>query len=275
MVALADSFLQDDDVRAAIDAALGYGELEGLDRAWLADRAEELREDAPLFSRARAQLVRDLRDPSAQRLGLTLAAKLVASLRSLQEEERAVLMSLADSFKIPPAERPALFAPWQSSSTFVADAVSYHRSGFNAPDRLVKQTLFEAMRAAETEQEFRLLAHKLRAVRSLISKLFDTADVLALGEIVRTGPYGFRIDGLIEHTSLDDTTPGYQRWLVRALAPGEALHPLEHSVLSTLALRLDETAHVLIVHGGDLSATDRVFIQSFPPHQIREERVDS
>jgi hypothetical protein len=291
MAALADSFITDEDLQRVIQTITTYGELEGVSESWLIDRANELKETAPLFSEARANLVRDLTDPRLRRLGLSLATKLVGSVRPSVEEEKALLYTLADAFRIAESERPRLLSSWMSDTTFTPDNTTYTRCAFNAPGKLTKYSLFDAMLHAESEQEFRLLTHKVSATRFLIGKLFETAEILGLGEIVRVGPYGFRIDALIEHETLGDTgvdvtgslritlsdslTPGFERYLTRYLAPGEALHPLEHGIIDALVHRLDESSHVLIVHSEDLSHGDRVFLQGMDPQKVRGERLEA
>src|SRR5262249_24325939 len=153
---------------------------------------------APLFSEDREQLQRELTDPRARRLALSLAAKLVGEGRPLAEEERAMLVGLADNFKIPELERAALFLPWKQPSQFGGSSI-YVRSHFNSPERTGNQSFFELMGAAENDTEFKMLTHKVAAVRHLITKLFEGAEVLAMGEAIRVGPYTFHADAIIEY----------------------------------------------------------------------------
>ncbi|MCK6544907.1 hypothetical protein L6R52_03505 [Myxococcota bacterium] len=274
MVALADAFLGDADLAQLLRALATYAELQGLDPAWLAQRAAELREGAPLFSEARAQLARDVDAPNLARLGLALAAKLVARARPLGEEEKVMLHGLADALRIPRPERAQLFAPWRPSTVYKPDA-RFVPCPFNDPERPEHLEFFDAMRTTASDGEFRMLTQKVTTLRAAISKLFDTAEVLAVGEAIGVGPFLLRTEALVERANDADDEPGFQRWLVRCLAPQEALHPAEHAMIATLALRLDESAHILVVHSDELSATDKVFLQSQPSNLVRTERVDA
>jgi hypothetical protein len=272
MVALADAFISGDALKELIRDLTRYTELEGVDVAWLTKRAAELRDGAPLFSEARAQLVRDLGSPSLARLGLALAAKVVGAKGPLEDEAKVLLHGLADAFRIPTSERGLLFAPWRPSTTYKTDA-RFVLSAFNDPERPEHVEFFDAMRTTASDTEFRMLTQKVTTLRAAISKIFDTADVLAVGEAIQVGPYLLRVEALVERPNDDGDEPGFQRYLVRCLAPQEALHPLEHALIATLALRLDESAHILVVHSDDLSATDKVFLQGFPQTLVRAERV--
>jgi hypothetical protein len=274
MVALADSFVSDAELERIAESIGVYAELSGVSFDYIYPRIEELQLTAPLFSEEREQLVRELTNPRARRLALALAAKLVAESRELQEEERAMLVGLADAFKIPESERTAMFSNWAPPNT-IGDTSSYQRCGHNAPERLEKKPFFEVMGATEDESEFRMLAHKISAVRHLISKLFDGAEVLGVGELIRVGPYAFNSDAILEHIIPEKQELGYQRYIARFLAPGEALHALEHGVLATLAHRLDQNAHILVVHTGDLSTGDRLFLGGFDPALVRAEHLET
>lgn len=266
MVALSDAFLSGAEFDRIKSAMLAYRELEGLRPEWIDERAEELKENAPLFSETRVQIARELVDPRLRRLGLSFAAKIAGDKRPLQEEEKTLLFSLAEAFRIPDAERDALTPPWSQAAIFVPDTTTYDHADFNAPDRKDDRTLFEAMIGAETELQFRLLAHKLGAIRTLITQLFEGGELDAVGELLRVGPYGMRVDALISHD--------YEHYIARFLAAGEALYPLEHAILQTLAYELDPMAHVLIVHSGNLSPSDRIFLSAADPGLIRAERLE-
>jgi hypothetical protein len=273
MVSLADSFVSDAELERIAESIGQYGELNGVSFDYIYPRIEELQLTAPLFSEEREHLVRELTDPRARRLSLALAAKLIGESRPLAEEERAMLVGLADAFKIPEAEHPSLFAPW--SRPAFGDASTYQLCGFNSPERTTKKTFFEAMGGTENEAEFKMLAHKVTSTRHLITKSFEGAEILAVGEMIRVGPYAFHSDAIIEHSIKTQQEVGYQRHVTRFLAPREALHPLEHSVLATLAHRLDDNARILIVHTGDLSSQDRVFLQGFDPNVLRAEHLEA
>jgi hypothetical protein len=272
MVALADSFASDAELERVAESIGSYAELEGVDFDYIYPRIEELQLTAPLFSEERENLVRDLTDARARRLALALAAKLVGETRELAEEERAMLVSLADAFKIPEAERVALFAPWKSTAAF-GDEKNFVRGTFNAPERTEKRSFFEIM-SSENEATFKILTHKVTAVRHLITKLFEGAEVLGLGEAIRVGPYTFHADAILEHQQTTSQEIGYQRYITRFLSAGEAMHDTEHSILTTLVQRLDVNAHVLVVHTGDLSAHDKIFLQSFEPSLLRGEHLE-
>jgi hypothetical protein len=267
MTALADAFINQTDFERIKDEMLGYAELDGITEAWIRQRADELRDNAPLFSEPRDHLVRELLDPKTRRLSISLAAKLVGDNRPLQEEERALLYSLAQAFKIPDGERNALLAPW-TSPMFVGDTANYERCIFNAPGRAKNDSIFDAMTESDgpPNPEFKLLVHKISATRSLLSRNFDGAEIHAVGEVLRIGPYGFRIDALIAHN--------LELIILRFIGPGEALHPLEHSILATLVHRLDQSVKVIVVHADDLSSSDRVFLASVDPILIRTERLE-
>lgn len=264
MTALADSLISESALAQIIRSMLEYVELEGIAPEWMVRRTEELRDNAPLFSEIREQLVRELTDPRMRKLALSIAAKIVGSNRELLEEERAVLYSLAQAFRIPDGERNALLAPWRAS-IFIGDTLGFNRCEFNAPDLSTDQTIFEAMGAAVTDPEFRLLVHKVSAARHLLTQTFEGGDIDAVGEVLRLGPYGFRIDTLFRHN--------LHHYIARFLGPAEALHPLEHSLLGMMAHRLDEAVHVLVVHSDDLSSTDRVFLAGLDQNVVRAERL--
>jgi hypothetical protein len=173
---------------------------------------------------------------------------------------------LAESFRIPDPERNLLLVPWSSPSQFAPDSVNYQRCAFNDPSSLEQRSIFDAMAEAEDEAEFRMLVHKVAAVRNLMTKLFEGGELHAIGEILRVGPHGFRIDALIAHN--------LAHHVARFIGPGEALHPLEHSVLTLLAHQLDQAVQVLIVHAEDLSSSDRVFLAGLDPNVVRAERLE-
>lgn len=274
MVALADSFVSDAELERIAESIGSYAELTGVSFDYIYPRIEELQLTAPLFSEEREQLVRELTNPRGRRLALALAARLVPEGRALAEEERAMLMSLADAFKVPESERAALLSSWAPPDTF-GDTSAYQRCSVNSPERLEKKPFFEMMGATESEAEFRMMAHKVTSTRHLITKLFDGAEVLGVGEMIRVGPYAFHADAILEHIVPEKQDLGYQRYIARFLAPGEALHALEQGVLATLAQRLDQNAHILVVYSGDLSAGDRVFLNSFDPAIVRAEHLEA
>lgn len=272
MVALADSFASDAELERIAESIGSYAELEGVDFDYIYARIEELQLTAPLFSEEREHLVRDLTDPRARRLSLALAAKLVGETRELAEEERVLLVSLADAFKIPEAERVPLFAPWRPGAVF-GDEKSYVRSEYNSPERSERRAFFDAM-GADSDAEFRIFTHKVAAIRHLITKLFEGAEILGLGEPIPVGPYTFHADALIEHQTPTSQAIGYQRYITRILSAGESMHEAEHSILATLVQRLDVNAHILVVHTGDLTAQDKVFLQSFDATLLRGEHLE-
>jgi tellurite resistance protein TerB len=268
MTALADGFISDVEFNRIREAMLTYAELEGITAQRITERANELRDNAPLFSEPRDQLVRELVHPKMRRLAITLAAKLVGFERPLQEEERALLYSLAQAFRIPDAERNSLLAPW-TSPIFIGDTNNYERCLYNAPGRIQESSIFDAMASSgpPPDPEFKLLVHKVSATRSLIAQRFEGAEIHAIGEVLRVGPYGFRIDALFAYN--------LELYVARFLGPGEALHPLEHAILSTLMHRLDDAVKVLVVHAENLSSSDRVFLSALDPAVIRVERLET
>lgn len=276
MVALADSFASDAELERIAESIGSYAELAGVDFDYIYPRIEELQLTAPLFSEEREQLQRELTDPRARRLALTLAAKLVGETRPLAEEERAMLVGLADNFRIPELERAPLFTPWKHPSQFGGSSI-YVRSHFNSPERAETQPFFEFMGTIENDTEFKMLTHKVAAVRHLITKLFEGAEVLAMGEAIPVGPYTFHSDAILEYLeNAQGTTQsiGYQRYIVRFLSTGETMHEAEHSILSTLIHRLDVNAHILVVHTSDLSTKDKVFLSGFDANLLRGEHLE-
>jgi hypothetical protein len=267
MTALADALIAGPELERVKGLILAYSELEDLGRAWVDERADELSDNAPLFSEERRQLARELTDPSMRKIALSYATKIIAPDRPLQEEEQALLDSLAAAFRLSDSDRNTLLVPWNNPAQFAPDSFNYQRCEFNAPDRLKDQSIFESMAKTDEDDEFRMLVHKVSAMRNLMTKLFEEGgEVHGVGGILRIGPYGFRIDALIAHD--------YAHHVARFLGPGEALHPLEHGVLSMMAHRLDSAVRVLVVHAEDLSHSDRVFLAGMDPNRVRPELLE-
>lgn len=261
MVALADPPMSYEDIERVTRAAATYVELEGISSEWIARRSRELRADAPHFQNTRPHLAQELAEPRARRFALGLAAKVFGEERGLRDEESALLHLLADAFRIPRSERNLLFSPWNAPRGRDGESRRV-RSAFNAPDGPA-MSLFDAMFEAENDTAFRLLTQKLSALRTVVTKFFEGAEVLEIGELIPIGPHGFRADGILAHKS--------QHWIVRLLAKDESLHPLELSILVMLLQRLNENTHVLIAHAGPLFDRDREALDSRGMDLIRRE----
>lgn len=263
MAALADGTLCD----ATLDRIAGtlqrHARFDGLEWEWVVQRSQELALDAPLFSDARAALVRSLADPASRRLGISLAAKIVSAERPLAEEERAILYSLAEAFDIPEPELDELLKPWAEEER----VEGYLRSRYNDPNDPQAPSLFDAMARTDSDSELRLLMYKLCAARRLADSVADEGTLAGVGENIRVGPREYRVDAMI-----DLETGG--RYVVRFLAEGEALYPAERAILSTLQARMNEESLLVIAHQGTISGPDTAFLRGLDQTKLRIERIE-
>ena len=262
MAALADGDLTPDEYDRIGRAMRDHPGLAGIDWDLVVHRAGQLAEDAPLFFETRQALPLRIAEPDERRRAIALAARVVGAERPLVDEERAVLTSVADTFEIPESELQALLGPSESAPASGSNHLGFVRCDFNAPDDPAHRDLFTALRAAEDDEQRRLVLFKLTAARHVQWRLSaeGPVELLKTGERLRFGPDVFRVDALFERSGT--------RILARFLSSDEALHRREHAILKVLADRLPETASLLVAHEGPLSPEDRSFVEGFDPHRL-------
>lgn len=263
MAVLADGMISQTELDGIAKTLNTYDEFDGLQWDWVMHRAQELREDAPLFFDTREALVQELTDPRLRVLGLTLAAQIVSAERPLEEEERALLDSLGQAFEIPEPEREVLL----SRPSELARDIGFFRGPFNDPTQETPKQLFDAIANSADAPELRALMYKLGAIRKVMDNhLEGEASILGLGETMKMGPLHFRVDALIE---LEKT-----RYLLRCLADGEALHPEEHKLLRLVVnQRMAENAMMWVVHQGVLSPADESMLEGLEPSKFKRLKV--
>lgn len=252
MAVLADGLSSDAKIEQAAKTLESYAEIQGLPGERLRARAEELRLDAPFFSDVRADIATDLVHGPTRRLALTLAAKVAAGSRPLESEELAVLQALGTDFAIPEREREHLIQPWTRGGGAGAPK-GYRVCGFNDPASRPVISVFDYLGHAPGNDQFVLAMHKLHAIRGVMSRWFESGEIVAAGESIGIGPHFFRIDAYLTWQD--------QRLLFRFLAPGEALHPLERDIIELLVYRLEVGAKMILVPAGVLAPEDWALVR--------------
>ncbi len=216
-------------------------------------RARALAGDAPLFADARDELAQTLDDPELRQRSVVLAAAIAGALRPLDEDEHALLNALARGFGLSEATLAALL---RRADEQRPKGHLWARSPFNDPLR-PRPNLAELLAQTRDDRGLRQAAFKLAAVRSLMTKLSDHAEVARTGEPLETARGAWITDATV-------LAEGRQYW-VRCLAPGEALHPAEHELLETLLPLLPAEEGVLLVSTSELSRPDRELVGALAP----------
>ncbi len=247
MTALADGALSESERDGLARAMQDEDELAGLTWEWILERAEELADDAPLFSDAREAVSKHLDDPFRRRQSIALAARVIGSDRDLAEEERAILLSLAHGFGIDERETKRILeeAAEASGGRFV-------RLRFNDPRVADAATLYDALGEASEEAVVAALLYKPRAIRTAMTMLAPGGKLTEVGDRLQIGLHQLRIDATVEL--------GPRTWHLRCIAANEAMHADERIVLKMLAGQLDEYTQVVVVHETDLYAADDAFV---------------
>jgi uncharacterized tellurite resistance protein B-like protein len=254
MTALADGALSEGERDGLARAMREEDELAGISWDWILERAKVLAEDAPLFGDARRAVEEQLADPFRRRQSIALAARVIGADRQLAEEERAILLSLAQGFGIDERETNKILEETGAGSAFV-------RLRFNDPRVADASTLFDALTDARADDAIAALLFKPRAIRTAMTTLAPGGKLVEVGERMQIGLHQLRIDGTIEL--------GPKKWHLRCLAPNESMHADERIVLKMLAGQLGEDTQVVVVHESELYAADDAFLQSQDPARIR------
>lgn len=248
MTALVDGGLNQRERDALSHLLTKHDALRGLEWSTVLARADELADDAPLFSDAREDVAKRLTDPERCRFAIALAAEMASADEHVEEEEHAILMTLANSLGIPDEE----------AQEMVDAAASRDRAGpvrvaFNDPRKTDESSLADAVRKAKTNRHLAALLFKPRAIRGVATQL-EQGKVTKVGTRVPIGLHHLRIDGTITHES--------KQWLVRCVAPGEALHDDEYTVYKMLVEQLDDKTTLVFAHAGELVPADEDFLDS-------------
>lgn len=260
MTALADGSL-DQSERDGLAQALRNEELlEDLEWDEILDRAEEIEHDAPLFSDTRREVAKHLKDPAIRRRAITLAARVVGTNRQLEDEERAILSSIAEGFSIPEDEARSII-----DEALAEQGSAYVRIKFNDPRTLDLVDLPDAIRRTPDDQALAALLFKPHAIRTAISARLEGAKVDAVGEKLQVGLHELRIDATV--------TSGSERWLIRCVAPGEALHEDEYAVLKMLLEQMEKDTYLMVVHTDELPPGDEAFLQGLDAPRLVLERI--
>lgn len=260
MVSLADgqaSMVDLDRIARAIET---HPELANTDWDDVLSRLEIVREDGPLFSDTRERVIRELSDPALRRFALTLAAR-CASV-PLVQEERLLLVALADAFAIPEAERESIFAPWSLADP---TRLGYVRSSFNDPRARERITWAEALGRAESDEELAILVFKATAARTAMTKLSATTQLLTVGDLIEAGDRSLRVDAFLR---VDD-----RAWLARFLAKGEAMFPEEHALWPEILERMESSVSLYIGYADKLPPPDEAALRRLNPDRILVERL--
>lgn len=249
MTALADGALSEAERDGLARAMQDEDELAGLEWGAILERAKELEEDAPLFSDARKDVGKRLKDPFRRRQSIALAARIIGADRDLAEEERAILLSLAHGFGIDERETNKIL-----EEAAEASGGRFLRLRFNDPRVADAATLFEAIGDAKDEAVVSALMFKPRAIRTAMTLLAPGGKLTEVGDRLQIGLHQLRIDGTVEL--------GPRTWHLRCIAANEAMHADERIVLKMLAEQLDEDTQVVVVHETELYAADEAFVAS-------------
>ncbi len=251
MVTLADGRLSEREIDALSFAVAHRPELAGLDWDWLFTRADELAEDAPLFSDLREALPEAVTDATDRRLILTLANRVAGADGEVAEEEEALMRSVASAFGIGETEQAELLRPPPPG----APIFTWRRVQYAFPQS-PPVLFFDALATAREPSEIRLLIHRLHAIRALWNQSYPGGEMIALGHAVPVGSDHFRVDGVFRQAERT-------KW-VRTLAAGESLFPEERTILPALLADRPPNTDVVIAHSGPLSPPDKVFFELTP-----------
>lgn len=235
-------------------------ELRGYDWDEVLARHGRVKKDAPLFAETRESVAKALSDRSIGRFGLGLAVRCCGT--PLAEEERALLHQLADLFKLSESDRASILTPWTSADPF---GLGYLRSVFNDPQASQKITWIEALARAQTDTELALLTFKATATRVAMSRLSETTELVAIGELIDLDGESLRIDAYLR--------AGEKTWLARFLAKGEALFPREHALLPQLLDRMESSVSIYIGYQESLPPPDEAALRRIAPERLLSEKL--
>lgn len=263
MVALADGHLE----QAELDGlarAIESGALGSLSWDFAMERAAALAEDAPLFFEARDQLALKLVDPLERKTGLALAARIASAHRPLDDAERALLHSVAKTFALTDRELEQLLSKNQKAGP--AEGLAYVRSRFNDPSARGDATLFDYLGETREDSELRALMYKVSGVRRAATKLFESSEVVSLGELRSLGSERLRIDAIVDANE--------RRWLMRFLAPGEALWHQEHALWLRLSEELMPAEAILFFTAEAPALADQSLLKRLNPSRVTVHRLE-
>lgn len=224
-------------------------ELYGVDWDWLVARAEQLRAEAPLFFDARGRIAEGLLRGGHAEQALAFARRLLEG--GPLEDAEVILADMAARLGLEP---PAPGAP---------PLPGLARARFDDPENPSEVPFHVALAHADRDER-RLLLFKLAAARACLRELGPGSSVTDLGRHIPVGHGLFRADALI------DAPDG--RYTCRFLAPGEALHPAEHRLISAMARDLGFGQRLLVAHLGRIAPPDAALLDALAPEVMR--RVD-
>lgn len=261
MAGLADGELGQRDLDRIARAIELREELQG--QAWeeIAERGEVIAKDAPAFADTRERIAFTLQDPESRRFAISLAVRFLGT--PISKVEHNLLVSIADDFEIPEAERAQLLAPWDDVDP---KALGYVRSRYNDPAVAKDETLFEAMASSGTDTELGLLTFKLSATRAAMTMLSEETELLAVGDLLELAEGRFRVDAFLR--------AGEQNWLARFLAAGEALHPKEHAILPAVLHHLDPSVKLFIGCAESMPPMDTAALEQLDSSRLLVERLE-
>lgn len=261
MAAMADGVISQADLDRVARAIETESALSGLDWDRVRDRVPSIEEDAPLFSETRARVTRTLKSRELQSLGLELAAQFLGE--PLEDEEKALLRSLAEAFDLDHETTEDLIVPWRKIDPLQA---GYRRCRWNDPEGNPGLNLFQAVADSTDDEELALLSFKLAAARAAMTALSETAELVSVGESITLGDEVFRVDALIRVQG--------QSYIARFLDENEAMYPREHDLLPRVLEHMESSASIYVGYAGALAPPDEGALQLLDATRVRSQKLE-
>lgn len=261
MAAMADGVISQADLDRVARAIETESALSGVDWDRVRERVPAIEDDAPLFSETRARVAAQLKSKELQALGLELAAQFLGE--PLEEEEKALLRSLAEGFQLDHETTEDLIVPWRKVDPLQS---GYRRCRFNDPEGSPQLTLFQAVSDATDDEELALLTFKLAAARAAMTALSESAELVSVGESIELGDEVFRVDALIRVAG--------QSFIARFLDEDEAMYPKEHALMPRVLEHMDSSASIYIGYAGALAPPDEGALQLLDATRVRSQKLE-
>lgn len=261
MAAMADGVISQGDLDRVARAIETESALSGIDWDRVRERVPAVEEDAPLFSETRARVTASLKSKDLQSLGLELAAQFLGE--PLEDEEKALLRSLAEGFDLDHETTEDLIVPWRKIDPLQA---GYRRCRWSDPEGDPGLSLFQAVADATDDEELALLSFKLAATRAAMTALSDAAELVSVGETISLGAEVFRVDALIRVQG--------QSFVARFLDENEAMYPREHDLMPRVLEHMDSSASIYVGYAGALAPPDEGALQLLDATRVRTQKLE-
>ncbi len=126
--------------------------------------------------------------------------------------------------------------------------------------------MFDYLGETRNDAELRTLMYKVSGVRRASTKLFETSEVISMGELRTLGSERLRIDAIVDAND--------RRWLMRFLGPGEALWHHEHQLWQRLSEELMPAEALLFFTAEPPAIADQALFKRLNPSRVTVHRLE-